>query len=225
MTNAENADAFIEEINAKYPSLEEDGLSLSIDDSAYEQMVGPITSVGSFATTILVVVIIASIIIVALIVTLNVRERRYEMGVLLSLGATKFNVIGQILAELLIVGTVFFALSIPTSTALAQLMGDSLLDSQVSMSKEEQQDNFGRGNNAGRPDMGGGMMMGGSGAPGMPSSTNSDVETITEIDVKASPENYLILFAVGYGVLLLALVLPSVNILRYQPKQILSGKE
>jgi putative ABC transport system permease protein len=219
LTNAEHKDAFITEATAKYPDLTTDGLSLDIDTSAYDQMVGPITSVGSFATTILIVVIIASVIIVTLIVTLNIRERRYEMGVLLSLGADKLNILGQIFVELVLIGTIFFALSITTSTALARSMGQGLLESQISMNQQETDQNFGRGQNAGRPGMMGQMNQQFS------PTQSAEVEPITTINIEASPSTYLILFILGYFTLILALIIPSINILRYQPKQILTGKE
>lgn len=222
LVNAENKDAFVAEALAKYPELESDGLVLDIDTSAYDQMVGPIESVGSFATTILIVVIIASVVIITLIVTINVKDRRYEMGVLMSLGATKKNILGQVLVELVLVATVGFALSVPTGSLVAGVMGDGLLSSQLAMNEEQTEQNFGRGQNAGMPGFGGGMrggMMGGAGGQ------TSDVEAIDEIDVSANLSDYAVLFAAGYAVILLALVLPSVNVLRYQPKTILSGKE
>lgn len=222
LVNAEDKDAFVAEALEKYPTLKEDGSTLDIDTSAYDQMVGPIESVGGFATTILWVVIIASIVIITLIVTINVKDRRYEMGVLMSLGATKRNILGQVLIELVIVATVGFALAVPTGTVVAKVMGSGLLDSQLTMNEEQSTQNFGRGQNAGNPGMGGGMM--GGGAPGMRNSS-SDVEAIDEIDVSASAADYAILFAAGYAIIILALIIPSVNVLRYEPKTILSGKE
>lgn len=221
LVNAEDKDAFVAEALQKYPTLEEDGLLLDIDTSAYDQMVGPIESVGGFATTILWVVIVASVVIITLIVTINVKDRRQEMGTLMSLGATKMNILGQILVELVLVATVGFVLSIPTGTVIAGAMGSGLLDSQIAMNEEQSTQNFGRGQNAGRPDFGG---MGG-GPMGATNQQNADVEAIDEIDVSASVSDYLLLFTAGYAIVILALILPSVNILRYQPKTILSGKE
>ena len=48
---------------------------------------------------------------------------------------------------------------------------------------------------------------------------------IVELDINARPEDYLLLFVTGYLVIILALIIPSVNIMRYQPKEILTGKE
>ena len=50
-------------------------------------------------------------------------------------------------------------------------------------------------------------------------------DTKVELDVNAKPIDFLLLFVTGYLVIVLALILPSVNILRYQPKEILAGKE
>jgi putative ABC transport system permease protein len=222
LVNAEDKDAFSAEATVKYPTLIDDGFKLDIDTSAYDQMVGPIESVGSFATTIFWVVIIASVVIITLIVTINVKDRRYEMGVLMSLGATRLNILGQALIELVIVATVAFSLSIPTGTIIARAMGSSLLDSQISMNEQQSTQNFGRGANAGRPNFTSGAqpsMLGGT------AQTTSQVEPIDEIDVSASLSDYITLFAAGYAIIIVALILPSINILRYQPKTILSGKE
>lgn len=50
-------------------------------------------------------------------------------------------------------------------------------------------------------------------------------ETAVELDINATPKDFLLLFITGYLVIVLALILPSVNIMRYQPKEILAGKE
>lgn len=214
LTGAEHADAFIAQANEKFPSLESDNLLLSIDTSAYDQMVGPIESVGSFATTIFWVVVIASVATISLIVTINVKDRRYEMGVLLSLGATKFNVAAQILVELLVIGTVALVASVATGTLVAKSMSEGLLANQMSLSEQQEEQGFGR------PGAGGmGRMM------NNPGNTQSNVEAIDSINVNATPTDFAILFAIGYGVIILALILPTWNIVKYQPKTILTGKE
>ncbi len=52
-------------------------------------------NVASFARNIVLIVAIAGAIILALIVMLMVRERRFEIGVLMSLGESKLKIIGQ----------------------------------------------------------------------------------------------------------------------------------
>jgi len=228
LTTAENAEAFLAEIENNYPELAEENIVASEDTSAYDQMVGPIESVGSFATTILVIVLIASVAIVTLIVTINVKDRRYEMGVLLSLGAKKKNIIGQIFAELALVGTVAFLLGCGTSTILAKAMGQGILESQIASAETEVQNNFGRPTTADGMGMnfGGGPNDGGvSEIPNSPLNKNNDVEVVDEIDINAKFSDFVLLFVCGYSVILFALLIPSMNVLRYQPKEILQGKE
>lgn len=228
LNNAENAGAFIAWINSEFPELAEKNLTASEDTREYEQMVGPIESVGSFATTILVIVVVAAAVIITLIVTINVKDRRYEIGVLTSLGAKKTNVIGQIFLELAMVGTVAFGLSMATSTVLAKTMGQGILDSQIASSEQASEKNFGRP--SGGPSFGGSSRSDKmpSGVPEMPGSSSSSKDNenvIKEINISAKPTDYALLFACGYGVILIALLLPSISILRFSPKKILQGKE
>ena len=125
MNNSDKAEEFVEKINNDFKELSENNMKIAVDTSEYDAMSSSIESVGSFATTILIIVIVAAIIIVTLIVTINVKDRRYEMGVLLSLGAHKRNIIGQIATELLIVGTLGFALASVSGTFLAKAMGQA----------------------------------------------------------------------------------------------------
>ena len=232
MLDSDKADEFVALVNEKYPELAENKMKIAVDTSEYDAVAGSIESVGSFATTILIIVIIAAVIIVTLIVTLNVRDRRYEMGVLLSLGAHKRNVVAQIAAELIIVGTLGFALASLSGTFLAKSMGQSIIDSQTASSQQQQEKNFGRPTSGRSSSKGSGMpsmpMMPG-GMPGEGSSMKQIMaqgrQQKVELDINATPIDFLLLFVTGYLVIILALILPSVNIMRYQPKEILAGKE
>lgn len=233
MLDSEKADEFVEKINSDFSELAENNLKIAVDTSEYDSMASSIESVGSFATTILVIVIVAAIIIVTLIVTINVKDRNYVMGVLLSLGATKANIVLQIATELVIVGTLGFALACASGTVLAQKLGDSILQSQIASSARQSEKNFGRPG----AQIGGGKMPsmpGGGNMPSMPDMPDSTEKksmkpqaqnTDVELDINAKPVDFLLLFVAGYLVIILALILPAVNILRYQPRQILAGKE
>lgn len=230
MLDSEKADEFVEKINSNFSELAENNLKIAVDTSEYDSLASSIEGVGSFATTILIIVIVAAIIIVTLIVTINVKDRNYEMGVLLSLGATKGNIMLQIATELLIVGTLGFALACASGTVLAQKLGNSILESQIASSAQQSEKNFGRPG----AQIGGGNMPskpGGGSMPSMPDSSEKksmkpEVQnTDVELDINAKPIDFLLLFVTGYLVIILALILPAVSILRYQPKQILAGKE
>jgi putative ABC transport system permease protein len=219
LNSASDKDAFLAAIATQYPTLGDDNLKLDIDDSSYQTMVGPIENVGSFALTIMWVVMAAAVVIITLIVVINVKDRRYEMGVLLSLGSKRLGILGQVFIELIIVGTVGFVASLGTSQILAQKMGEGLLAQQVAATETE--------TTADEPTTTG-YGSRGLNAPGgfmSSQSTTANVEQIKEIDVSAGVSEYLTLFGAGYLIIIIAMILPSVNILRYQPKTILTGKE
>jgi len=227
LTSAEYKDAFLAETAAKYPNLEADGLLLNIDTAAYEHMAGPIESVGSFAAVILLLVVIASIVIITLIITINIKDRRYEMGVLMSLGCDKTHLLGQTLTELLLVGTVAFALSILPSTFLARAMGSGLLAQQIAKEEQSARERPTRGMmGSGGPITTQGVARGSSGGPvSFFAQPRSDVAVIDKIDITPSVNDYLPLFISGYIIIIFALIIPTANILRFQPKIILTGKE
>ena len=232
MTNSDNAEDFVNKINDEFKELSENNLKVAVDTSEYDSIASSIESVGSFANTILIIVIVAAVIIITLIVTINVKDRRYEIGVLMSLGADKKNVIGQIATELIIVGTLGFTLASVTGTVFAGALGNAILSSQTTASNEQSEKNFGR------PGADAGMSMSGKSSnsrgsmPSMPDMSNMKQkmqagreDEKVELNINAEPLDYLLLFVTGYIVIILALIVPSVSIMHYQPKEILAGKE
>lgn len=238
MNNSDSAEEFVNKINEEFPELAEDNLKASIDTSEYDSISGSLESVGSFADTILIIVIVAAVIIITLIVTINVKDRRYEIGVLMSLGASKKNVIGQIATELIIIGTLGLALASATGTIFASTLGKSIVESQTASSIQQSEQNFGRPG-AGIPGMPGQMSNNSRGSkksnmPSMPDGGTVNMKDVmnagregkkVELDINAEPLDYLLLFVTGYLVIIFALILPSISIMRYQPKEILAGKE
>ncbi|MDD2518644.1 MAG: FtsX-like permease family protein [Bacilli bacterium] len=215
LNNPEKAEEFIKETENKYPSLSDDKLKLEINNEDFDKMAGPIEQVGSFADTLFWIVIIASILIITLIINNNIKDRKYEIGILMSLGGTKLNMITSFLLELIIICTVGFTLSIGTSYFVADTMGKNLLESQIKMSEEQTDNNYGR------PTSRGGNFQ----FRNNKIMNNSNVETIDNIDVTVSINDYAILFIIGYLVSGIAMIIPSINILKYEPKTILTGRQ
>jgi len=145
-----------------------------------------------------------------LIVVINVKDRRYEMGVLLSIGAKRINILGQVFVELVVVSTIGFTLSLGTSQLVAQSMGENLLQQQITSEQELAEESSSNELRRG---------------PFAIQQQTIEVEQIEEIDVTAGPEEYATLFGMGYLILITAMIIPSINILRYQPKSILTSKE
>ena len=207
LTTPENYDAFVAEANSKV-DLEANNLKLSIDESTYQRMVGSIETIGEFSGIILVVVILASVLLVTLIINSQIKERNYEMGVLLSLGEKKSKIVGQIAIELVIIATVAFVISTFTGTFIAGTIGDNLSTTWQDLRQEQM-----------------GNMPGGMGRPGQNMDQfKAETESI-DINVNVGIIECLILFGLGYVISLFAMIVPAINIFRYDPKNILTRRE
>lgn len=87
-------------------------------------MIGPINSVASFSKNVVYIVSIAGALILGLLVMMQVRDRKYEMGVLLAIGEKRGKLIAQFFVEILIVALVSFGLAAASSHYVAQLAGN-----------------------------------------------------------------------------------------------------
>lgn len=205
LTDPNNYEAFVEESSIKV-DLESKNLKLSIDESTYERMVGSIEAIGSFATIVLIVVIVAAVFIISLVVNGQIKERNYEIGVLLSLGEKKRKILGQIATELVIIATFAFLISMLTGSLLANVIGDNLSVTQKNLKTEQME------------------MMGNRGK--MPNNFKLEIESEeTNIDVSVGITECVILFGVGYLIILVSMVLPIISIVRYDPKAILTRRD
>ncbi len=92
--------------SAKKTSIDFDTFTLNTNDQLYQQMVGPIENVASFSKNVVYLVSVAGAVILGLIVMMSIRERKYEMGVLMAIGEKRWKLIGQFLTEILIVAVI-----------------------------------------------------------------------------------------------------------------------
>lgn len=205
-----NIDAFIAEAKNIVPDLESRYLVLDANNATYETMIGSIKGVGGFADTFRWIVILASIIIISLMIINSVKERNYELGVLLALGEKKIRIAGQFIIEIIIITTIAFSLSLVTSTFVSKAIGEKMLESRLEISQT--QNNFSMGGRGG---------MFGRFNPTM----YSDGEPIDEIDINVNTSDVVSLFAMGFIIILLSSIIPTTSILRSDPKAILSRKD
>lgn len=104
------------------------GLRFTVNDKAYRDQVRPIQRVGAFADLVVHVIALAGALILSLLVTLQVRERRGELGVLLALGEKKWKLLGQHVVEVAAVALPALALAALAGALGGQRVGDAFLD-------------------------------------------------------------------------------------------------
>ncbi|MCY8125449.1 ABC transporter permease [Bacillus spizizenii] len=215
MDDAKNMDAFVKA--AKKTSIDFDTYTLNTNDQLYQQMVGPIENVASFSKNVVYLVSVAGAVILGLIVMMSIRERKYEMGVLMAIGEKRWKLIGQFLTEILIVAVIAIGLASATGNLVANQLGNQLLSQQISSSSDSTQ--TASGQNGQMPSGGGGM------GGGMFGHSSANVDVIDSLNVAVSMNDMLVLGGIGIIIAIIATLLPSISVLRLHPKTILTKQE
>lgn len=213
MNDPLNIDAFMEEAKSE-STIDFDTFILNANDQLYQQMMGPIENVSSFSNKIVLLVTVAGSIILGLIVMMTVRERKYEMGVLLAIGEKRKKLVGQFLVEILMVAVLAMGLSLVTGNYVAEAVGNQLLEQELTASEE---------NNEPQSFTNRRGMMGAMGPGGM--IPTQDVQTIEELAIGVTAENIIMMVGIGLLVILFSTLVPALSVLRMNPKAILTNQD
>lgn len=101
------------------------------DDTEYESLTKPLNLI-SFITSILIwVVFIAGAAIILALVTIFVRDRKFEIGLLLASGEGRMKIVSQFVLEMLVIALFAFAVSAFTSSLTAQGVSNWIVDNQL----------------------------------------------------------------------------------------------
>ena len=197
--------------------------SLSTDDSSYQTVKSSMNNVKSFADKIVWLVAIAGTIILALIVILMIRERRYEIGVLLSLGESRWKIVAQFFAEMVMVLIVSVVLAGFGGKFVGNKLGDQLVSQQTTTattttSSTSQQGQPGGGTPSGNT---GGSKPSGNMPSGGGQTGNASATTDTNLDINVTVMDLVELGGFGLAIMFLSIMLASGGILRLQPKKVL----
>ncbi|BAP84905.1 ABC transporter permease [Paucilactobacillus hokkaidonensis JCM 18461] len=197
--------------------------TLATNDSSYQTVKAAMNNVKSFADKIVWLVAIAGTIILALIVILMIRERRHEIGVLLSLGEARWKIIGQFFAEMVIVLIVAIGIAGIGGKFVGDKLGDQLVSQQTSSSAatisapgDKSVQMSGKPGGTGGTGGGSAVQSGGPGGTGTSGSTQQ-----TDLDVNVTMLNMVELGGFGLVIMFLSTMIASGGILRLQPKKVL----
>lgn len=207
-------DSFVKEAESL---IDTDTFSLQTNDQMYQQMLTPLNNVSSFAKNIIILVAAAGVIILTLIVMMTIRERRYEISVLLSLGEGRGKVILQFFTEIFVCMLLALGIASASGNLVGNVVGNQLLEQQTTQTASADQGVPG-GDGQGQAPSGGR----GQGGPGqMISSTFSQSEEIKDLDITVSGEQIALLAAIGLGISFVSILLSLAGIMRLNPKKIL----
>ena len=180
-----------------------------------------IKNVQSFATTFLIITLVIGGIVLFIINMINIRERKYEIGVLRTIGISKSKLTMQFVSELLMVGLVALMLGAGVGAIMSKDVSNSLLASEISSSKESSekiQGNFGGGPGGFNPMEGGGPGKN-FGEKGQPK-----VEAYESIDAVVNINVLLELLGIGLALILISSLATMISIQRFTPLTILKER-
>jgi putative ABC transport system permease protein len=210
-----NYDAFTNQVRAM--GLSDDYAISSADIQNFENELVPLENLSKFAKVFLLVILILGGIILVVINIFNIRERKYEIGVLTAIGISKPKVILQFVSELLAITLLSVVIGTGIGATTSVPVANALLSNQVEAQKakaESAQQNFGRA---------------GHGTPGRMNAANMppgshDAKFLD--NVNATVNIAVLLQLIGVGVLLVAVasVASALFVVRYEPLQILADR-
>ena len=222
LDDPENAEAFVE-LAKKKSDIDFDTFSLDANNRLYQQNASSLESMQSFAKMFVWIVVIAGSAILCLILALTIRNRYYEIGVLLSLGQSKVKIIAQQLIEVGLIAVVAFVISLGTGQLTSHYMGNMLESSsssnvmqmgqkgdQPNDNQNQSDSNQQKNNTQTKENFLGNMIQG-------PSNQ--------ELDVSITGENVIQLAGVTAAICIVSIAVPAAYVLRLTPRQILSRKE
>ncbi len=235
--------------DASNAGLSDDYTVSSADVENYESSLVPLNNLSQFAMTLLIVVLAVGAVVLIVITLLNVRERKYEIGVLTAIGVNKVKVAAQFTLELLIVTMIGLALGAGVGAAASVPVSNQLLSSQIEQQQSQQtsqREQFGRD----MQDPGGSSDSNDSNNTGDSTNSTDSNDTSSNKDAGSNePQqggpggmmdraaNYVSninatvnlkvvaqLLLVGLGLTLVAALVAVIFVLRYEPLQILADR-
>nr|WP_300915447.1 ABC transporter permease [uncultured Acetatifactor sp.] len=202
----------MEKIASQIKALDLDwnSFTLTMDNSAYEAVASPLTAMQNLIVWLIVGCVAVSVGILVLILSMWIKQRRYETGILLSVGISKSRLLLQYTVEVLMIAVVAFGVSFFTSNLISQGVSD-LIFHQVSESQPLPEIEL--------PDDGTEYLdITGQYIP----YDTSNVETLESVQVNVSPDYLLYIYIFGTLLIAFSVSASSISVIQMKPKKILS---
>lgn len=208
LTGEESIDGFTEEVKEK-------GLgayyTITTNLDEIKNATKSIENVETFATTFLIITLVIAAVVLFVINMINIRERKYEIGVYRTIGVSKFKLTMQFVLELLIISIIFLAIGAGLGALVSKDIGNMLLQNEIEETKaaqEEVSNNFG-GKNFGDNSKFNGMI---------------EVKAIDSMDAVVNYEVILQLLGIGIILTLCSSLASMISIQKFSPLTILKER-
>ena len=220
LNNKEDLNAYEEELRNKGLS---EYLAINTNSEEVENATSTISNVSSFATTFLIITLIIGGVVLLVINMINIRERKYEIGVLRTIGMKKKMLTAQFMIELLVISMVALLVGAGIGSFISVPVSNSLLASEIESSKNESNSigqNFGGNMNQAQ----GGQMAGGGNAPTNINFGGVSVQAYSSIDAVVDMKVLGQLLLVGIVLTILSGLASMISIQKFSPLTILKER-
>ena len=182
--------------------------SVMASTDEFDNIAGQFNKLSKIAKAVIIAAVLLSIVLILLVILLFMRDRKRELGIYLSLGDKKSNVILQIMVEVLTVAIIALVISLITGKFLGSFASEAFLSSDNS------------------EPVNGGMMSGSM------MSSSAMFSTGVAVDATTIAANYAVSFTpfyivtyllAGLGTVIVSVLLSTLYIFKLKPKKILLG--
>ena len=222
LTSTDVADKFSEEVKTKGLS---EYYTVTNNVDTVTGATKSISNVKTFATTFLIITLIIGGVVLLVINMINIRERKYEIGVLRTIGMKRITVIGQFMIELLIVCVFGLLIGAGVGAVSSVSVANSLLANEIENASTDMEDinkNFGGGMGE-RPDSSGNQ--GGRGnRENMNFNGIVNIEQVDSMEAVVDFKVLLQLLAIGVSLTIVSSISSCVAIARFSPLTILKER-
>lgn len=104
-------------------SINWDNYKITVNNEVYQNISAPLSDTGTLITTLIVVITVVSMVLIILILSMSIRSRKKEMGILLAVGIAKPAVILQYTIETFLIAAAAFPLAYLSSKQVAGMLG------------------------------------------------------------------------------------------------------
>ena len=122
VTDAAQLENVIAEVQ-NISSINWDNFIISANDEVYQNISSALSDTNTLVTTLIVAITVVSLVLITLILSMSIRSRKRETGILLAVGIAKPAVILQYVLETLLIAVVAFPLAYLSSKQVAGTLG------------------------------------------------------------------------------------------------------
>ena len=198
----EDLDAVMQEVD-KREDIDIEGLKFYVDNTAYKASAKPYSQIRTFAMSFLVIGVLGAAAVLFLLIRLWIRGRKHEIGILISAGIKKGEVVGQMLTEYLVISAAALILTLLLSGMLA---GIASYGARQLTTPNEEQDSY---------------------RVTMDKYHSSQIELVSvdkaELSGEVTSQEILWLIFLVNGIAAGSILLASIQILEIEPKELLQS--